>query len=128
MSKIKVKTINFPFSESSQINTKKVFTSWDDAELHLRLATPPKLGYYKTDFLITFEDGAEYKGRYDIGDESGLRHHVVFIALTYSGRHKPYHFSDEQWEAFKKENTYESYGELLDKYEIEYERPEQIGQ
>lgn len=34
-----------------------------------RVEAPKGGGYYKTDFTITFEDGLEYSGRYDIGSD-----------------------------------------------------------
>lgn len=82
-----------------------------------------QLGYFKTDFVLTFEDGQTYSGRYDIGSDSpDLSSHIRDFALTYSGQRKPSHFTDEQWEQFKKvycsPKSAEGYKELLEKYEF----------
>ena len=126
--KIKVKSIQFGFSESPHINKGITFPDWESAENYLTpiiIATElakkggTKSGYYKTDFTITFEDGEVYKGRYDIGsDESTLRQHVRRFIETYSGRVKPGHMSNVQWQAYCRDGINLDLGVFLDNYDI----------
>jgi hypothetical protein len=60
---------------------------WDQANRWLRLVAPPNLGYYKTDFTVTYEDDTTYEGRYDIGADAPtlgqhIRDHLTFIGNT----------------------------------------------
>jgi len=122
INKIKVKSISFPFSESNEVNTKITFSCFAAANAHLRGVEKPDLGYYKTDFVVVFEDGREYKGRYDIGsDYPTLEEHIISFCSTYSLRHRPAHFKDEHWKHFcemYKGESAERYGEYLDNYEF----------
>lgn len=118
--KIKVKSIRFPFSESPSVNTKKEFNSWEAAEAELRVKGPD-LGYFKTDFNITFEDGNEYQGRFDIGsDHPTLRGHVRAFCEMASLRKRPAHFKDAHWKNWCEMQSDKAalYCELLDKYDI----------
>jgi len=102
MEKIKIKSVIFTFSESNQVKCGIEF-SLDSANHHLANVAKPSLGYYKTDFTITFEDGEEYKGRYDIGsDYPTLSDHVINFCQIYGGIKKPSRMTDSQWEKFKK--------------------------
>lgn len=121
MNKIKVKSIRFPFSECPSINTKKEFNSWDAAESHLfQCGEWNQLGYYKTDFLILFEDGHKYQGRYDIGsDEPTLRAHVVRVCEMMADRKWPAHLSQDQINHYRKYTNPKVYVDLLDNYDID---------
>ena len=78
MNKIEIEHIRFPFSESGDKRLDSLFKIWEDAEIALSRVNPPDLGYYKTDFEITWEDGEIYEGRYDIGsDFPTLKEHVL---------------------------------------------------
>jgi hypothetical protein len=78
-------TITIGFSESPYIEEGKIFAGenlWREAAHYLNQFPGPDLGYYKTDFTVTFADGEEYGGRYDIGaDRPTLGEHIrCFIA------------------------------------------------
>lgn len=89
--KHKIASIHFPFSESGNKRLEKTFLIWDEAEKALRDVKPPDLGYYKTDFVITYENGETYSGRFDIGcDSETLRDHILnhvsFVCKNKYGR------------------------------------------
>lgn len=94
MNKIPVDFICFPYSESGNEKLDSLFYSWQDAEDALASVNPPDLGYYKTDFVITYKDGETYQGRFDIGaDAPTLREHILnlisHIKTNKYGRYKP---------------------------------------
>jgi hypothetical protein len=73
--------ITIGWSESPHIQEGKVFAGeglWREAARYLNRFPGPDLGYYKTDFAVTFADGEKYVGRYDIGhDEPTLEDHIL---------------------------------------------------
>ena len=119
---IKMISIQFPFSESNLVNTQTTFTSFVAANNHLNFARigAPKLGYHKTDFVLTYEDGETYKGRYDIkrNDYISLEEHVQSFCECYGGVKKPKHFDDGQWALWLKDGVHSEYAEFLKKYEL----------
>ena len=59
-------SITIGFTESPYIKKGKTFTGeslWRDAARYLNQFPEPEVGYYKTDFTVTFADGEEYGGR-----------------------------------------------------------------
>jgi hypothetical protein len=72
--------ITIGFSESPHIREGIDFAGpclWQAAADYLTFWPGPDLGYYKTDFTVTYEDGTEYSGRYDIGaDRDTLGDHM----------------------------------------------------
>lgn len=68
-----------------------------------RLAMEKDLrGYYKTDFRVTFEDGAVYQGRMDVGqsDEVNLSRYIRTHCEDMTGRSVPAHLTAERWNAY----------------------------
>lgn len=68
---IKVKTITIVRAEgpTQLCGIKQVANSWEYANQILRqnsIYAPERGGYDKHDFTVVFEDGSEYKGRYDL--------------------------------------------------------------
>lgn len=131
--KWKVTRVAFFASESPNIKGRleynsmaeaNAFIQGQEAEARWRKGRGEMLGYYKTDFLVTFEDGSHYQGRFDIGSEDGgnLTDHITQFCRCYSGRFKPSHMRDSDWESFKKTfvptdaATY--YGNILDCYDL----------
>lgn len=95
--------------------------------LHAWSDTAPKTGGYdKCDFRIEFEDGTEYKGRYDLKHHSQERadvgEHVRSNALFYTGRWTPSHMTPEKHKAFLQldhiKDAREAYESLIAKYDI----------
>ncbi len=128
--KIKVIKIELTFSESPNFTCPKVFNDLEIANgfiwrEHFR-ATQDKasgklLGYFKTDFTLTFEDGETYSGRFDIGsDARDLSSHVIGFCEVYGGIKKPAHMTPERWEQFKKqyEKHAPDYRDFLNKYDL----------
>lgn len=82
-----------------------------DIQLFEWSKTAPKGGAYdKCDFTVTFEDGTEYNGRYDLKhftetqDEGSvinlakrIRDHLKVTSLV----ERPSHFSDDEWKRYK---------------------------
>lgn len=99
--------------------------SWDEAnKILLALSqTAPGYdtgGYDKTDFLITFEDGEQYKGRYDLKhyavEDPDLYKHVSDHLLIHAGDLKPKHISLDQYQAFLKHEDAEMHRDFYDIY------------
>lgn len=78
--------IEFTFSEAPELCVMGPFEGpecWAHANRALRLIPPPTLGYYKTDFVVTWADGNTYEGRYDIGDDAPTLEQHIIDHLTY---------------------------------------------
>jgi hypothetical protein len=134
---IKVKEIRILFVEGavsrSDAATRQRFTSFADADRYLRyLADQAPVGgpYDKTDVLITFEDGTEYRARVDLTREhatqpSILGLHVQRHCLYHSGRAAPPRFQSEpetwlQWLAqVCDEEAQAQYARILDRYALD---------
>lgn len=103
--------------------------SWreSDSKLYAWSAYAPKDGsYFKTDFVVAFEDNLLYRGRYDLQHPSindpNLREHVKDFSQFYSGLHKPSFMDNEQYEDLmlefsEKEKNY--FRNILDNYSLE---------
>jgi hypothetical protein len=84
----------------------------------------PGGGYDKCDFTVTYEDGEEYEGRYDLrGDEwPSLENHMAAFLGCYSGRMKPAHMKQADYERFLKYHELEGhcaqYAKFMDTYEV----------
>lgn len=67
--------------------------------------TAPKSGgYHKVDFAITYEDGEQYKGRYDMKHSSieipDLRKHVLEFVNFMRGAAKPAHMKQDVYDTY----------------------------
>jgi hypothetical protein len=138
--KVKVVKVEIPFSENSwfqRVHKGKlvtVATIGDATCLLIQMARDaPTMGYDKTDFRITWEDGYIYEGRYDLhhlGQQQenpnrsiDLADHVRGFVLFCSGTRRPHHLTEEQYEQCLKtwEMTPDKRQECLDwlaKYEL----------
>lgn len=114
--KIKVKTVEITFSENRVFQQRfcgkqhPVFTTIEDATTLLRALAinGPTLGYDKTDYVITWEDGYQHKGRYDLHHISqqqdnpnhcvDLSDHLRSFIEFLTGDHKPWHKTEVQYE------------------------------
>jgi len=108
MNKIEIESICFPYSESEDVPCSP-FSNWDDAEKALSKVAPPDLGYYKTDFVITYKDGETYQGRFDIGSDAPTLKEHIFNSISWIKANK--------YGRYKKE-TVEAYSEFENKYQI----------
>lgn len=138
---IKATKIEIPFMEGKISWSNKTFVSrpdsscWEQFQKYVRSIAREYqnelnkrkaewLGYLKTDFIVTFEDGEIYQGRYDLvasgKDDSSdtLPNHIRRFCEVYSGLRKPAHFKDIEWEQFKKEYADPKRGEFLNKYDL----------
>lgn len=89
--------------------------------------TAPKGGgYNKCAFVVTYEDGETYSGRYDLvhfsEERANLERHMREFCETYSGRRKPAHMKVADYERFigfyHDRGTCEEYARFLDGYDI----------
>jgi len=109
-------------------------SSWTDADRVLRQwsETAPKdcRTYDKCDFVITYEDGETYEGRYDLKhwtcEYPNLGKHVRNFVAFHAGQYKPAWMSEEQYREyletpyFKKMRS--EFGHFLESYEIGVEK------
>ncbi len=93
-----------------------------NATLHAWAATAPKNGGYdKCDFLIVWQDGGTYNGRYDLKhyqtEPASLTRHMVDLAEFYTGQNCPDHMGAEDYRAYcdtVAEDTRAAYAEVLE--------------
>jgi hypothetical protein len=133
--KYKVKEILFIWSEYSSIitdNTKvSNFQEADKLIKKVAQSMEEDSGYYKTKFMITWENGYEYTGRIDIEKEylfqqSPLKEHIENHCTFYGGTRKPHWMSESDYSnhvniANKEEQ--QSYITFLETYSLEDEQP-----
>ncbi len=125
---IKVKQIELGFSESNDVPKGKTFDSFDAVNSFLSRIKRPELGYYKTDFVVTFESGETYKGRYDIGsDNDTLDGHMRDFLNCTALRVRPPHFKDDHWAHYcaqMEQGGHKAWAEnLLDNYDLTSPQP-----
>jgi hypothetical protein len=132
--KYKVKEILFIWSEYSSIiaNNTKVNNFQEANDLIKKVAHDMEedSGYYKTKFVITWENGYEYTGRIDIEKEylfqqSPLKEHIENHCMFYGGTKKPHWMSETDYNnhvnmASKEEQH--SYIKFLETYSLEDEK------
>jgi hypothetical protein len=137
--KVSVKVIELLWSENEWFQrTNKTaesvkFKSYDEVNRYLRDMSyhGPSLGYDKTDFRVTFEDGETYEGWYDLhrsGTEQenpngrcDLLDHIRAHVSFYTGDHKPEWMEKDDYErivgyACPNEERRQEYRIFLEKY------------
>lgn len=108
--RIGVKKIKLHRAEgkSSECVTREV-TTWRQAEELLigwsYTAPEPGWGYHKCDVWVTYEDGHEFKFRYDLyrlstGDFESLSKHIHTMFAFNAGVGKPSHFSESDYRRY----------------------------
>jgi hypothetical protein len=104
--KTKVATITISRVEGPTVLCGRTqHTKWRDAEVRITniRSSVKHDGYDKCDFTLVFDDGTEYKGRYDAtslkrASEGGLSQHVRQHLEFLSGEGRPYHLSPERYQ------------------------------
>ena len=101
---MKVTKVSIGFSESPEIIAPVEFNSLEKANSFLSKCLTPEIGYYKTDFTIHFDNGEEYKGRYDIGcDTPTLEEHCFNFSDSMSnGKGFGRYVNEEARELYKR--------------------------
>lgn len=88
---------------------------------------PRSGGYDKCDFKVTYEDGEEYEGRYDLTHMSvdgypSLERHMGSFLGCISGRRKPAHMKTVDYERYlvpyRANGTSENAAKFMDEYEM----------
>lgn len=93
-----------PITECGEVNVQ----SWAMANAQLskwaETAPEPGNGYDKTDFTVTWEDGEEYSGRYDLKRHdttyADLGAHIADYLRFLTGEHCPDHMTEEKYQAY----------------------------
>ena len=117
--RIKIKEIRTGFSEAGKQMADRVFDSAEAFDAAVRRVDPPRQGYYKTDFVIQFEDGLEYSGRYDICEnELPLLERIRTLAGIRSGRVRPHWMNERRHRQIVEQGRSNPWGVLLDRYEL----------
>ena len=111
---VKVKRIVITRGEGpvSECRKPRTANSWDEAERILKSManSAPQIGYDKTDFLILFTNGLEYRGTYDLTYKdrykASLYDHVSAFSEFYGGicKQLPNHLDEEQYMDIVKED------------------------
>jgi hypothetical protein len=103
--KIKARKITIDCAEGPNfLQGPKTTSSFEEADhlLYQIAEHGPDIGYYKTDFSITFEDGTVYEGRFDVyrwdRERPDLRKHVREFVEFYAGLRKPARLTDKQYQ------------------------------
>lgn len=129
--KIKVKRITVQCAEGpSYLCHLKTASNFEEANSLLRAISNdgPDLGYYKTDFVIEFENGDTYEGRFDVyrwdnpdKEPIDLQGHVRRFVQFYAGLRKPDRLTEVQYKTIISRGGGESvakFREFLEKYEV----------
>lgn len=143
----KNQAVKIELNRAEGINAgEKTFTGpdcWTDAQRQIeewRQTAPEQIGYDKTDFTVTFEDGATYSGRIDLKhpnhpkpEENNLAEHLANEVLFRAG-HRPTWMDqgryDEimSWEARSNPNIKEEMADFAQKYHIPSKRMQLVAQ
>ena len=104
MSKIPVRYIEFTDAEgyaSDHCPCKVSSFAQANAVLRSWAKHAPRRGYDKVWFTIRYEDGAEYRGRYDLQHTSvelpDLARHLRWTVGFYAGKRCPPHSTEEEY-------------------------------
>lgn len=126
--KIKARKIMIDCAEGpNSLMGLKTASSFEDADRLLWGIAKhgPSIGYYKTDFVITFEDGTVYEGRFDVyrwdHERPYLRKHVREFVEFYAGLRKPARLTDKQYQTIIQRpgaSAPDQYKAFLEKYEV----------
>ncbi len=87
--------------------------AWAKADAFLRQqarTAPDTGGYDKCDFVVVFDDDETYRGRYDlirrdVSSPDILSAHVLHFLRFLTGRHKPEHMSQQQYDDYIANNA-----------------------
>ena len=110
---------------------------WQQADRQLlewAQTAPQGGGYHKVDFIVAYEDGNIYRGRYDLKHWSveypSLAKHMRSLVAFHAGEYRPPHMTEQQYrEALRTEpfaSTKEESARFLAEYEIGDPAPLQI--
>lgn len=116
---VKIKSILFADGEGKASWYGRTFDTYNQFDAYIRTLPTPAMGYYKTDVILTFEDGLTYKARYDMRDEREyLQDHLWNHNLFYGGVYRPSHLTVEQYKNYLSNFNTKPSIEFLLKYEI----------
>lgn len=83
------------------------FATFKDANHELARwaqTAPEPRAYDKCDFVVTFEDGEQYEGRFDLNRDHrfgvSLEKHMIDYLTFYAGARQPNNYSKESYERF----------------------------
>lgn len=86
---------------------------------------PKRSGYDKCAFTLTYEDGVQYEGRYDLRhwqlEAADLLGHVRGFVSTHAGLSRPMGLDDRQYEQFQRHNEEQGTQDRMLKFWREYD-------
>lgn len=128
MSKIKATQFKLHRAEGkSEECVTRTATTWKEADAILKAwaktAPGPHEGYDKCDFWVTWADGENYQGRYDLKRHDTdflelLARHIRDFIQFYAGTHKPQWMTQQQYAEAIKGTDHAEYIKFLNDYEI----------
>ena len=82
--------------------------TWTDSDYVLRgwaVTAPKEMGYDKVDFLVTWEDGETYEGRFDMKyehklEENLLGRQITDVLMFYAGENKPDYMKEQAYREY----------------------------
>lgn len=132
---IPVKEIRITRVEGKTDGIEKRFNNWDDAHIYLirqGYSAPEKgNGYDKCDFMVEWQDGETYTGRFDLqkgGVNSGgdnLKQQVKNMLLFWANKRRPLWTlkkgEEKNWEDMQRQNINEGYQKMAEEFLKAYE-------
>jgi len=113
------------------ITVGKTFTvkTWGQAKGHLNMIAHDMrlrgtIGYDKTDFVVTFENGGTYAGRADVtadGDDTDLAQLIREEMGFQAGTYRPRHIGESDWQRLRAEHESEGYGQSAREFLADYD-------
>lgn len=101
-----------------QVGGRNVWKQFQDV---LNNVEPPKLGCYKTNFVVTFENGETYEGRLELDadqSDNDVVEHILNHCAFYTGRRRPAHLTEAQYRAILADVNPAPYAAFLEGYQI----------
>ncbi|QST02589.1 hypothetical protein IMZ31_24370 (plasmid) [Pontibacillus sp. ALD_SL1] len=120
MTSIRFTQAEGPITRAGETRT---FTTWSEAEAHINdlACYAPSNGYYKCDFVILFEEGGEYRGRFDLDrthvSGNPLSEHVLRELTFRAGSYRPPHMKEEVYRDYIRGGEEDAQA-FLDTYQI----------
>lgn len=94
-----------PCHECGKPQTVKTFDEANDVLRSWARTAPKGGGYDKCDFVVTYDNGDTYSGRFDLTEEHRtgsrlLEDHMRSMVRFYSGNGKPAHMTEERYRTY----------------------------
>ncbi len=103
--KIEMKSIQIIWHEGTGEFDGKIFADWNefnDTLAKIAVQHGGSLGYSKTKFLLTWNDGETYEGRLDVNaeDDLNVEQHILDHLTFYTGERCPDHMTEQEYKSY----------------------------